>query len=133
MIRVLPTSSWLKPAYMTKKLSRYIAPKRRRWAFTQEEVAYLLGLKSGSSISRIERGERQATTKIAFAYQALFGVNAAELLPAFYAEVEAALMIRAFKLHERLKANTSKNAQVKRELLESALTRARRRISDQEA
>jgi transcriptional regulator with XRE-family HTH domain len=118
---------------MSKKIARYIFSKRRRWGLGQQELAYLIGLKSGSNVSRLESGKRRPTIETAFAYQVLFGSTAAELLPELYSKVEDALMRRAYKLHEKLKGDESKEAQVKRQLLQATLTRAKKRSENNEA
>ena len=117
---------------MTKRLPRYLGSQRRRWALDQDEVAYLVGLKSGSNVSRIEHGKRHPTIKAAFGYEALFGVSASELFPALFDTVEDTLMRRAYKLHEKLGSDDSKKASVKRQLLQEALARARSRHNNEE-
>ena len=117
---------------MTNKIPRYVGSQRRRWALDQDELAYLVGLKSGSNVSRIEHGKRHPTIKAAFGYEALFGVSASTLFPALFEGVEDALMRRAYKLHEELRSDDSRKARVKRQLLQEALGRARSRHSNEE-
>jgi len=117
---------------MTNKLPRYVGSQRRRWALEQDELAYLVGLKSGSNVSRIEHGKRHPTIKAALGYEALFGVSASTLFPALFEAVEDALMRRAYKLHEKLSSDDSKKAKVKRQLLQEALARTRSRHSNEE-
>jgi hypothetical protein len=39
---------------MVQHFKSYLRPVRRRWGFTQAELAFLLGFKTGKGISRIE-------------------------------------------------------------------------------
>ena len=117
---------------MSRKIASYIHPQRRRWGLSQQELAYLIGLKSGSNISRFEREGRNPTVTVAFACQILFGSSASDLFPGLYGKVEEAFMRRAYKLHERLGEDQSKKGQAKRRLLQEALSRAKRRANEQE-
>ena len=108
----------------TKMPRNYVRTQRRRWAFTQEEVADLLGFESRTCISRIEQGKRVPTLESALALEVLFGEPPKSLFPHVYAEAEEALMQRAAILHEGLINSTSPREKRKCELLECALKRA---------
>jgi transcriptional regulator with XRE-family HTH domain len=110
-----------------KSFRTYLKTFRRRGALTEPELASLLGWRSGSVVSRLERYKRHPSLKAAFAFQVIFGVGTAELFPALYAEVEEAVMRRAYELHEQLQGNSSKATKAKLDLLEAALKRAGRR------
>lgn len=97
---------------------------RRRWAFTQKEVADLLGFEDRTCVSRIEQGKRVPSLETALALEALFGVAPKTLFPHTYAEAEEALMRRAVVLYEATFDNSSLRQQRKRDALEQALKRA---------
>ncbi len=102
----------------TKMPRNYVRTQRRRWAFTQEEVADLLGFESRTCISRIEQGKRVPTLESALALEVLFGEPPKSLFPHVYAEAEEALMQRAAVLYEGLINTTSPREKRKCELLE---------------
>ena len=112
---------------MKKGLGCYVRPYRRRWGLTQKELAYLIGAKSRSSISRIERQKREPTLTAAFIFHIVFGTQPDELFPALFAEVEDGVMARAYELYEQLQGNPSKATRVKLDLLEDMFARAQRR------
>ena len=112
---------------MKPKLKRYLRSYRRRWGLTQGELAYLIGLKSGTAVSRMERHGRKPTLPVALACHALFGIPPSELFPADFAEIEDAVMRRSYKLYERLQGRTSRATKTKLDFLEEVLARAKER------
>ena len=113
-----------------KRLEIYLHTHRRRWGLTQKELSYLLGSKSGTRVSRLERQERQPSLAAAFACQVIFGIRPHELFPRLFAEAEEEVMRRAYDLHERLQGDPSKTTRMKLELLEDALARAKGRADN---
>lgn len=87
---------------MSKALTSYLRTHRRKGGLTQAEMAYLLGLKSGQTISRHERLDRRPSLEIMFAYQVLFDALPHELCPGVYAKVEKITMRRIRILMDRL-------------------------------
>ena len=110
-----------------KKLECYLRTHRRRWALTQQELATLVGLQSGPAISRLESRQRQPSLEFAFACEILLGISPPELFPGLFAEVEDAVMRRAYQLHEQLQGGSSRTAQAKIDILMDALARAANR------
>lgn len=102
----------------------YLRSHRRKWAITQRELAFLLGHKSPTHISRLEQGKRTPSKDIVFACEVLFGIPARSCFPKLYAEVEETVLARAATLYEHLDNETSKNAIRKKEFLSTALKRA---------
>lgn len=109
------------------RLQSYLHTHRRQWGLSQREVAFLLGARSGSIVSRLERNERDPSLKVAFACQVIFGAAPIELFPYLFEKVEEELIRRAYELHERLKRNPSKRTDRKLALLKDALRRATER------
>ena len=62
------------------KLENYLRKYRRRAGLTQDELAFLLGCKSGAKVSRYERFARTPNLQTALAYEVVFGAPARELL-----------------------------------------------------
>jgi transcriptional regulator with XRE-family HTH domain len=106
---------------------------RRQRCLNQEELAFLLGKKNASFVCRFELRKRDPGLEAAFACQVLFDVSPSELFPGLFAEIEEAVMRRAYRLDERLKLNPSAATQAKRTLLKAVLSRAARRIDKTEA
>jgi transcriptional regulator with XRE-family HTH domain len=82
---------------------RNLKPHRKRNAFTQKELGFLLGRKTHSTISRYEAGERSPNLETAFAYQLLFDRQLDELFPGLRASVRAELAERARTLAEEIR------------------------------
>jgi transcriptional regulator with XRE-family HTH domain len=112
---------------MQKRLDRYLRPQRRRWGFTQKELAFIIGGKSGTAVSRLEQGRRRPSLAAAFALHILFGTDPVEIFPALFAEIERAVLARAYDLYERLQGDRSKAARMKLDFLEEMFARAKRR------
>jgi transcriptional regulator with XRE-family HTH domain len=109
---------------MLSKLPSYLRYHRRRWGLTQRELAYLLGLKSGSAISRIERNVIRPSLAIALACQVLFDAPLLELFPGTFSVIEGALVERAEELSDRLQRSVERATEAKSELIAKILARA---------
>lgn len=111
---------------MTKRLKCYVRPYRRRFGFTQSELAYIIdGAKSRTLISRIENGTSEPSLATAFALQIVFGSQAAELFPAQFEEVKDGVVARAYELFDQLQGDSSKANTVKLDFLEEMFARTR--------
>ena len=116
-----------------KSLHTYLHVHRRKCCLNQEELAFLLGRKNASFISRFELRKRDPGLEAAFACQVLFDIGPSELFPTFFTEIEEAVMRRAFLLDKRLRAKSGTREQGKIRLLKAVLARARRRVEATEA
>lgn len=94
----------------TAKLTNYLRTYRKRAGLSQDEVAFLLGCKSGSKISRYERFRRQPGLIAVFFCEALFSTPASELFAGVYEQARQALLRRAFSLLRRLSAQAPTRA-----------------------
>lgn len=112
---------------MKKRLRCYLRPQRRRWGFTQKELAFIIGAKSRTIVSRLEHGSRRPSLGAAFALSIVFGADAAEHFPALFAEVEQGVLARAYDLYEQLQGDRSKATRMKLDFLEKLFARAKRR------
>ena len=88
---------------------------RRRAGLTQDELAFLLGCRSGAKVSRYERMTRRPNLQAAFGCHVIFGVPAHELLPGILAEVERGIIKRAHLLSQELSLQRS-NPRLRRKL-----------------
>ena len=115
-----------------KRLDCYVYTHRRARGLTQPELAFLLGWKSGSPISLLEKSGREPKLTIAFALEILFGAGSADLFPKLLVAAEDELMRRDYELRQRLKRHPSKKSEVKILLLDQAMKRATDRIKQRE-
>jgi DNA-binding XRE family transcriptional regulator len=112
---------------MKQRFKTYLRSHRRRWGLTQKEVAYLLGFKEGSTVSRIEREGKVPSLAVAFACYVLFGIPLADLFPGLHSEMEDAVLRRAYKLYDQLQGAKSTATPTKLNLLERMPKRAAER------
>lgn len=115
-----------------KRLHSYLHVHRRQRCLNQEELAYLLGKKNASFISRFELRKRDPGLEAAFACQVLFGIPPSELFPRLFTDVEEAVMRRAYKLDQRLRQKPTATTQAKLKLLKGILSRAKIRLDEKE-
>jgi transcriptional regulator with XRE-family HTH domain len=87
---------------MSHRHSNILKPHRKRSGFTQDELAFLLGLKEHSAISRLEHGGREPSLRTALAYGVLFGRDLQVLFPRIHAEVCAEIGSRAERLSKEI-------------------------------
>lgn len=109
---------------MSSPVHSYLRTHRRKWALTQKELAFLLGHKSATHVSRLEQGKRIPGTDVVLACEVLFGITPRSCFPHLYTGVEEAVHSRAAILHESLEKKTGKAAMRKKEFLSSVLKRA---------
>jgi transcriptional regulator with XRE-family HTH domain len=97
---------------------------RRHWGLSAKELTVLLGLTNPAQLSKIEHGKRPPTVEVALASQALFGVAPAEMYPQLSALAEDRLMRYIAERHLALAHSITATGKRKRELYETALSRA---------
>ena len=102
----------------------YLRTHRRVWGLTVKELAALIGLKSPTSMSRIEHSKRAPRVEVALACQVIFGIPPSAMFPHVYTLVEDKVMWNIYQLHSALEKTTSLSGLRKRELCELALKRA---------
>src|SRR5580704_10395356 len=114
---------------MSSKLTSYLHVRRRQWRLSQKELAFLFGYRTDSIVSRYEYRERRMTLAIGFASSLIFGVEAKDLFPKLFEEVEDGVVRRLYELYNRLKTRKpSKKTDAKLRLLEEALSRTTKRV-----
>ena len=87
---------------MSSPLESYLKTYRRRSGLSQDEIAFLLGCRSGAKVSRYEHRVRRPTLETALAYEAIFRVSAKELFAGLYQKVEKNAQSRARLLAKKL-------------------------------
>src|SRR5262249_15371294 len=71
---------------------------------SQDEVAFLLGTRSGTRVARYERLIRQPVVRTVFALEVVFRAPARHLFAGIYEEVERTTVHRAVLLEKKLAA-----------------------------
>ena len=91
--------------HMSQEKYNYLRTHRRRFGFTQDEIAFLLGGSCGSKVARYERRLRRPNLKTAFACQIIFDVAAHEIFSGSYQLVGDQVAQRAHDLLKRLEGS----------------------------
>lgn len=113
--------------HMKKKLDCYLRSYRRRWGLTQDELAILLGYKTGAVISRLERHGRQPSLEAAHALEIIFGTAPIELFPGLHAKVKKDVIARVRDLYDERQGDSSKITRLKLDFLEEVFERVESR------
>jgi transcriptional regulator with XRE-family HTH domain len=80
---------------MSRKLQNYLRKYRKRAGLSQKEVAFLLGLKNGATVSRYEMFQRLSILETILAYEVIFGVSVRELFCGVFERVNKDVIHRA--------------------------------------
>jgi DNA-binding XRE family transcriptional regulator len=87
---------------MSRPLPHYLLTYRKRTGLSQDELAFLLGSKSGTKVSRHEQGRREPSLRTAFAYAAVYQVPVEDLFPGLAQTAEMKVIGRKQLLLGRL-------------------------------
>src|SRR5688500_16426610 len=92
-----------------QKLENYLRAFRKRTGLSQDDLAFLLiGLPSGTLVSRYEHGQRKPPLKTLLAYEVLFDTGSNELFAGVFNKMEQTVLKRVDELILRLKAEKKK-------------------------
>lgn len=83
-------------------IAPYLKALRRRSAFSQEDVAFLLGAFTGTRVSRHETGACAPPLEVALAYEVIFEVAIADIYEEDLLRIAGSIRKRARTLHESL-------------------------------
>ena len=106
-------------------LDNYLRTHRRRLGLSQEDVAFLLGVKSGETTSRHEKFARVPSLETALAYEAILKQPLSELFAGLYHKIERKVVERARVLNERPKRGKPPPARRRQTLSEIAITHSK--------
>lgn len=95
---------------MSKTLENYLRAHRKRTGLTQDEVAFLLGSKSGTKVSRYEKFRRTPTLQTALALTVIFDAPTRELFAGLRQQIERATTARAAELIKDLRSQPQDRA-----------------------
>ena len=110
--------------FMTAIIVTYLRRERRKWGLTQAELAQLVGIKSRTQVSLLERGRATPTAEQLLAFQFLFGMTTAQLFPQLAVNSQNIVIREAPAMIDRDGTNTSLRAQRKNTLLRQTISRA---------
>ena len=80
---------------MSRRLDNYLRTYRRRAGLSQVEMAFLLGCRTDSKVSRYERRVRHPSLEAAIALRHIFGVSIEELFAGIAEKVDRVTVKRA--------------------------------------
>lgn len=93
-------------------LSNYLLSNRKRLALSQDEVAFLLGVKGGTKVCRYEKFVRQPTLETALALEVIFQRPVSEIFGGLYQQVEEEVTARARALAKKSPADDVRKRRV---------------------
>lgn len=85
-----------------QSLSNYLKTYRRRAGLSQDELAYLLGGETGTTVSRHENGKRLPTLDTALAYELILGAPVRDIFAGETETLHKTISDRAEKLAKKL-------------------------------
>lgn len=99
----------------TQKLPNYLRTHRKRMGLSQADVAYLLGVRSGTKLSRYERFRRMPSLGTAFAFAVIYDTPVDELFAGLMDDA-ARMTLKRARLRVRRLAARRKDPHVLRKL-----------------
>jgi transcriptional regulator with XRE-family HTH domain len=106
--------------------------QRKKWGLSQNDLAALIPGTGRNRVSCIERGLSSPNAREILAYRLIFGTLPEELFPGLVAQVEEAVLRKAYELHEKLATQESPSSAQVRSFLEAILARAVEAAGQQE-
>ena len=108
---------------MVQRFKTYLRPLRRRWGFTQGELAFLLGFETSKPVSQIEALKQTPTLTAALSCAVIFNTAPVQLFPGLLSDAEQSVLSRARELYDELQGERSKATRIKLDFLEALLAR----------
>jgi hypothetical protein len=102
----------------SQHLQNHLLSHRKRSAFSQDEVAFLLGMESGAKICAHERFTVEPGLHTALAYEVIYNKPVSQLFPGLVEQIQSEISGRATQLAQaELRSNTSALTARKRQIL----------------
>jgi transcriptional regulator with XRE-family HTH domain len=108
---------------MPHLLPSYLHKLRKQWGLSQPDIASLLGI-TGSALSRFENRSRRPNARLIAGAEVLFGHGVKDVFPAFYRDIERAIVNRARRQHDRLESKADPASREKLRFLNEIIERA---------
>lgn len=83
---------------MPPPINNHLRRHRRRAGLSHGDIAFLLGCRDGSFVSRHEQNRREPSLRTALAYQAIHGLPVSDLFPGIYNPILNAVTKQAASL-----------------------------------
>lgn len=99
---------------MSNKLDNYLRTYRKRSGLSQGEVAFLLGCKSGTKVSRYELFRRNPTLETTLALEVIFGAPVCNLFAGVHDRVSDMTARRAQQLINKAESSPLTPIQVQK-------------------
>ena len=84
------------------QLPNHLRSNRKRLGLSQDDLAFLLGVKGGAKVCRYERFVREPSLETALALEAIFERPVSELFGGRYQKAEQDVATRAQELQDRI-------------------------------
>lgn len=97
-----------------RKLPNYLRLHRKRIGFSEDEIAFLLGVRTAGQVSRYEHFHRAPGLRTALAYHVIFRTSPPELFGGMYQKVEREVRRRAKRLLRKLEAKPKRLAHARK-------------------
>src|SRR4051812_26389174 len=97
----------------------YLRTHRRRWALTQGELAFLIGTKGNTIVSRIEDQKRSPSLAAAFICELVFATPLVDIFPGLVSEITEGVLERARILYDDLQGDPTNETRIKLDFLEN--------------
>ena len=107
---------------MSHHLPSYLQTLRMQWGMSQRDLAVLLGVTS-SALCRFESNERKPVAELLVGAEIVFGHRAKEVFPAFYHDIESAVVGRARDEVQNIQTATDPATRLKLRLLTEIIER----------
>jgi transcriptional regulator with XRE-family HTH domain len=111
-------------AMSPERLISYLRAHRKRSGLTQKELAFLVGIKSGTQLSRFERLKREPSAEMLIAFMIIFKKPPEELFPHTHDRIMKLVQEQTEQLHETLQGDTRLVVKAKLDTLEAVLRSA---------
>lgn len=96
------------------KLPNYLRLHRKRLGFSEKEIAFLLGLRCSSQVSRYEHFRRVPNLMTALAFHAIFRTASPELFGGKFETVEREIVKRAKRLLKKFEGQPGSAAMARK-------------------
>jgi len=78
---------------MVQRFKTYLRPLRRRWGFTQGELAFLLGFETSKPVSQIEALKQTPNLTAALSCAVIFNTAPVKLFPGLLSDAEQSVLV----------------------------------------
>jgi len=107
-------------------LPNYLRANRKRLGVSQDDVACLLGARSGGKVCRYERGAREPSLRVALAYETIFKRPIRELFAGLHDEVKREVTAHAKRMMRKIDPAKAGNQSARKSESLAAIAKGKR-------